>query len=403
MNHHKTLMILLRSFAEKPSNGREKINLFIRDSLLSKTNLRIEEYHHILKTRPSLGFLLILWKIIKNCFSKSPLPWQVLLFHNTPEIRRLVGIATEFKPDTIFLEGIRSFPLLKAMRAALPSAYLVCDFDDLISRRMETWSKHEDAIAFGYMDPLIPKSIKGLFRGKIAKRLCLHEAKTLQQVELESAHLANCIVLLSAIELKAYRVQIKNKGETARLIPPACTPKNNVLTSNKKHRLRFIFIGSDALVQNRLTIEYLLQIWKTCKPNTELHIFGRMTRNYESTINVVFQGFVESLDQAYTPESILLSPSFIEGGVKTKVLEAFEHGCIVIGTSITFEGIATPSSVLTPNESLLRNYILNPEDFYDLLVAETNAILKTIQQTHSSELVAGLWRQCLLEESKLPT
>lgn len=403
MRPHKTLMILLRPFTERPVSGREKINLFIRDSISAETDLRIEQYHHILKKRPALGLPLLLWKITRNFFNQDSLPWQLLLFSDASEINRVVAIAKTYQPDTIFLEGIRSFLLIKALRQKFPNTYLVCDFDDLISRRMRAWSEHKDAIALGYMDRFIPSLIKKLLRGPIAKQLCLHEARTLQRAELDCANVAACIVLLSDTEFSIYRHRIKNQSATVSLIPPACVPANLVRTTGGTNQLRFIFIGSDALLQNRLTIEYLLKLWETCRPNTKLHIFGCMTRAYHDTCNVIFHGFIESLDEAYTPESIMLSPSFVEGGVKTKVLESLEHGNIAIGNKVTFEGIATPAAALIPDEALLKRYIAHPDDFYTQWVTETNSMLTRIRQTHSSKRIAELWRQCLIPGSELTT
>lgn len=396
-------MILLRPFTKTPSSGREKINLFIYDSVSNKTQLRIEQYHHTLKIKQILGLPLLLWKIIANCFKNEPLPWQILLFSDNSEIRRIVEIARVFQPNTILVEGIRSFLLIKTLRLKLPNTYLVCDFDDLISRRMRVWSEHEDAIALGYMDRFIPKLIKQLLRGSLAKLLCIHEAKTLQRAEQECANIANCIILISGIEFTTYRNQLKNQKVDVRLIPPACMPAAQARTPNETKPLRFIFIGSDALLQNRLTIEYLLKLWAACRPKTKLHIFGRMTRSYPDTSNVIFHGFIERLDEAYTPESIMLSPSFVEGGVKTKVLESLEHGNIVIGNKITFEGIATPAAALIPDEALLKRYIARPDDFYTQWATETNSMLTCIRQTHSSKRIAKLWRQCLIPGSELTT
>ena len=36
---------------------------------------------------------------------------------------------------------------------------------------------------------------------------------------------------------------------------------------------------------------------------------------------------------------VLFSPGLLRGGLKTKVLEAFAFGCVVIGNEVTFEGL----------------------------------------------------------------
>jgi glycosyltransferase involved in cell wall biosynthesis len=73
-------------------------------------------------------------------------------------------------------------------------------------------------------------------------------------------------------------------------------------------------------------------------------ICGRQTRTYSNLpVGVEFLGFVEHLDEFYADIDAVLSPSFVPGGVKTKVYEAFSYGVPVIGNKITFSGIDLPS------------------------------------------------------------
>jgi glycosyltransferase involved in cell wall biosynthesis len=102
---------------------------------------------------------------------------------------------------------------------------------------------------------------------------------------------------------------------------------------------RFVFIGSDRQSQNRLTIEYLMKIWESARPAAPLVIAGPMVRTWPPVENVSFTGWLEDTSVLYTPGSIMITPSFIRGGIKTKVLQAFAHGCPAVGNDATFEGL----------------------------------------------------------------
>jgi hypothetical protein len=102
--------------------------------------------------------------------------------------------------------------------------------------------------------------------------------------------------------------------------------------------LRFIFLGSDALQQNRIAIQEIVKLARENALALPVYIYGQMVRNYEQSENVVVCGFAETLATVYQPGSILLLARSVRGGIKSKVLEAFEHGIPTIGTSSALEG-----------------------------------------------------------------
>ena len=102
---------------------------------------------------------------------------------------------------------------------------------------------------------------------------------------------------------------------------------------------KFIFIGTDTLPQNKLTIHRILDLWKALKPETELHLFGHMNSEWPAVPGVVFRGYAADLVDVYCGDCVLVSPGVLRGGLKTKVLEAFAFGCAVLGNEITFEGL----------------------------------------------------------------
>jgi glycosyltransferase involved in cell wall biosynthesis len=102
---------------------------------------------------------------------------------------------------------------------------------------------------------------------------------------------------------------------------------------------RFVFVGSDRQIQNRLSIDWLVNFWREARPGAELHIFGAQARPAEEVPGVHWRGFVEQAWEIYHPGSIALAPTLVGGGIKTKVLEAWGYGCPVLGTPMAFEDL----------------------------------------------------------------
>jgi len=64
---------------------------------------------------------------------------------------------------------------------------------------------------------------------------------------------------------------------------------------------RAVFVGSDALPQNRLTIAYLPGSLEIARIGVPLFIYGRQRMSWPSVPNVTFCGYVEDISEAYIP------------------------------------------------------------------------------------------------------
>jgi glycosyltransferase involved in cell wall biosynthesis len=160
----------------------------------------------------------------------------------------------------------------------------------------------------------------------------------LQGVERRMTAAGDAAVLLSTADAAMLRDLLAPElRERVHVIPPCFDVVRPV--PDEPQPVRFVFIGSDRQSQNRLTIEYLVSVWAECRPAAPLVIGGPMVRQWPETPNVTFTGWLERTSDLYTPGSVMITPSFIRGGIKTKVLDAFAHGCAAIGNEATFEGL----------------------------------------------------------------
>lgn len=394
----KVLMILTRPLSTQPQSGREKINLFIYQSLLAVANIEVAQYHHLLHSKRLGALIYAGFRFLWGQFTGKRLPLQALLFSDKTEINRLVQAAVSAQPANIFVESERSLLLLTALRKALPTTRIICDFDDLMSRRMEEWASHNNQISLGYIARFIPQSLHKLISGPLAGWLCHYEANTLRSLELACFNYADQIILLSAAEGAMLKDRLaKEQQSKLQVIPPACALETPLLAPAQP--IRFVFIGSDSLLQNRQTIDYLVKQWQQLKPQTPLVIYGRMTRSYPDIPNLRFAGFATTLDEVYTTNSVLLAPAFVKGGIKTKVLEALEHGITVVGNPTSWEGIYQPARFAdskTPLISVIQNPKIHLAPFFE----ESQAACAFLRANTTSDQIALLWqRWCLLPNS----
>ncbi len=286
------------------------------------------------------------------------LPMQCWLFDT--ERNRDLADSIPADADVVYLDGIRTVRLMQRLRRRLPRARLIMDFDDLMSRRTDVLLKIGETISPGYLTDKLPG---WLTRGvkSTSGAVLRYERAGLQWWENRACQIADEIVLLSPLEASLLRRRLKKQPRaTIRAIPP---PEPLIRTPRPMPApARFVFIGMDTLTQNRLTIEYLLEIWGRTTPPLPLHIYGKMSRQWPQPPNVFFHGYVETLAEVYDGRSILLSPSFVAGGVKTKVIEAFAWGTPVVGNERTFEGMQLPSYPLQHESKMLRDgEVLSPE------------------------------------------
>lgn len=397
MTRPRVLMVFTRPYTDNPTSGREKINTFAHTSISQIAEVRTEHFRHILAHRNLSAVGKAGLRFIQGLFT-APHPLQALLFSDQREIERIERIVKSFKPNVVFVESERSYFFIRALRQRWPQLRIVCDVDDLMSRRMAEWSRHGHAISFGYMARYIPNALQNLLAGPLAGTLCRYEATTLERIEQELLALCDQVVLLSSKEVELLR-SITPAALQSKItpIPPACDPQP---IKRPTEPLRFVFIGSDALLQNRLTIEYLIGLWRQHALQTPLAIYGKMTCAYSDIpASVEFMGFAESLSSVYTEHSILLSPSFVQGGVKTKILEALEFGTLPIGNAISFEGIVSTNAYpLIDDEAHLIAFLLDPAAYLDTFLNTGQKISEEVSKTLKASTISHRWQACLLPD-----
>ena len=327
------------------------------------------------------------------------LPLQCALFADGDDHRRLLA-AIPADAEAIYLDGVRSYSFLRRLRRARPDVHVVVDFDDLMSRRMGLLLETHQSLSPGYLTKRLPAFLQRVMVSPSLGRLIVRfERAALTGVERRVADLADVINLVSQADAQDFSAQLKAPHRaTVEVIPPpgpqvkAKTPLTTVS--------RFVFIGSDALTQNRLTSEYLVDLWRRRAIATPLVLVGLRASTDPLPPAVTSTGYVDSIADVYDGHSVLLTPALIGGGVKTKVLEAFAYGAAVVGNALTFEAMALDDYPLNiADENRLIDLITHPERSGDLFHEAAAYGAAYLKRRHDPAVFAERWRAAM----RLPT
>jgi glycosyltransferase involved in cell wall biosynthesis len=391
----RVLMVVTRDIPAQAESGRERTMSFIKRALSAGAAIDTVRLYSVLERRSVGRILSVMWAALSGLLRSQPIPLQTLLFYAPGYAAQLDEAVRRSQPQAVYFDGVRSGIYALALRRRYPQLNLVCDFDDLMSRRIEVLAERRQPISVGYLKKLVPGWVqKHLLDGVVARAIQAYEHRALRGLENRISQACDKVVLVSSVDARHLREQ--QPGGAVEVIPPFMEAQRPL--QELKEIKRFIFIGADSLLQNRLTIEYLVAAWQRLRPETELHIFGKLTGSYPQVERVSFRGFIDDVADAYETGSVLLAPSFVGGGVKTKVLEAFSHGVIPVGTETTFEGIHADCCKLTLTERQLEDLIQQPQHWLSIINSAGAIAAQGVANNHSSQLLGQRWRNIVWPE-----
>lgn len=385
----KVLMVCTRQIPDVATNGRERTMAFVLKSLSKEGSVLIFQLHSILEEKSICRFVWSFLVFFGALFKFKPIPIQATIFVDPKFKSRISELIQKESIKAVYFDGVRSGHYAKWVKEIFPDLQVVCDFDDLMSRRIAVLAKSKQSISAGYLKRYIPEFIqRHVLGGFLGKCVLRYEQKSLERVEREIAEASDCVVLVSSVEADLMRS--KGNNYNVKAIPPSIEPHRDLeMITRIDH---FIFIGSDQVLQNRKSIEFLVDLWDKVQPKCELRIYGRQYAKYPPVHKVVFHGFVESLDLAYRPGAVALAPAFVQGGVKTKVIEALSFGIIPIGNSVAFEGVNGDSSGLNLCVEDFESLIRDPNLWIDRINSGGRLLFDGVVKSHSVERLQREWQ-----------
>lgn len=385
-------MVLTREL--NVAGGRPVVLNNVIAALARNHDLEIIRLRNVFELRSAIAFAGVFVAWIASILRLRPLPLQCVLYGDRKEVGAVYTRLREARFDAIYLDTVRCHRLLRAIGRGSGNIRVISDFDDLMSRRMSMIHDHSLPLATGNVAASAPLWLKRLLSGPAAAFISWYEAAALRRSESDVVARSDAVVLVSHHERDELRRRLPVELRSRIHCIPPMMPLRSSPGRNPSHR-RFIFIGSDRLLQNRAAIDRLIAMWRRLRPSAVLHIFGDQSRPIQPADAVSWHGVVSDLSEVYQPGSILLLPAPFGGGCKTKVAEAWSFGCPVLGNPAAFEGFDFAGYPLNLPEAVWDDYICRPEAFDSIWKEAAQAGWNFVAERLSPRRIAVAWEQII--------
>lgn len=392
---NRVLMVMTRDIPQHVSNGRERTLRFIWNAIGDEMEVAEFKIRSVFEDGGWSGKLGAVARVAIGVLRAEPCALQVAMFWRARKRAELLRVVEASAPDVIYFDGIRMVDYATLVGRRFPHCRIVVDFDDLMSRRAGILRAHDFPLSAGYLARSIPRPFVRLANASIVRKAFLrYEEFALRRQERAAIRASNAVTLVSTEDAGALRARLTDdEAAKAHVIAPPLSSRTPVRFPATP--LRFVFIGSDAQLQNRLAIEYLIRLWARVAPASPLVIFGRMVGRYDPVPNVVFAGFAQSQAEVYTGCSIALCPAFLRGGIKSKVLEAISYGCVPVGNDAAYEGLGFHDDALAMTEPRLERFVTAPDEDLPNVVAAATRFAEYCDQHFSMSRFGQRWREVI--------
>ncbi len=237
-------------------------------------------------------------------------------------------------PDRVVIAGWPAMGALSAVCRAWPSARLYCDVDDSYSGRLKAWRKAGVGYSPGQIGAGLPGWMALAFSSPLGLALNWADSAKAHHRERQLARAAHSLAYTSPCEAR-------RAGETApaglrtHALPPRFRPVREAQVDDAPGR--FIFIGTDKLAQNAQSLARIARHWRDHAIGEPVHVYGDTDPARWAPLTV--HGFVQDKAEAFSPDSVLLYPCQVGGGLKIKLVEAIEWGIPFLTTKEGLGGL----------------------------------------------------------------
>lgn len=252
---------------------------------------------------------------------------------------RIAGLNDCKRYDVVIADMIRTAQFCAELRVPW-----ILDLDDLLSDRYAALAEADDGrTLLGYFSQRLPVALRRL-AAWAAHRLLRSEARRIAAQELRFGMLANAVTLVSAVDAaKMARRLGRVVRDTAMGIDIADSAG---VDHSSRHKRSVVFVGSLGYQPNLDAVTHYLE---HIAPELErsdcvvaLHVVGEAPialRPTDSFGRTVYLGYVSDLYSTLNRYAIFVAPILMEGGIKTKVLEAMANGLAVVATEQAVSGL----------------------------------------------------------------
>lgn len=321
------------------------------------------------------------------------LPLNELLYFEKNRLQELSKLVDEERPDFVYADMIRMAKYADCL--GLPTIF---DMDDVLSERYRKAVDNNQNTNFGYLSKKLPKWVNHVF-GAVNIFVLKRESKCLAVREVYYAKKFQCTSLVSAYEARLFN---NKHGTEIEPLPMAIkvgrrlTPKNDSLPSA-------LFVGTLDYEPNKQAVLFLAKEVlplirdKAGFENFTLNVVGKLPAEPIMLENegLCFEGYVEDLSVCYAENTVVLAPSFLPGGVKTKVIEALAYGRPVIANNNSIEGLDDVRHIVGVAESPTEwvDAIVELHGNYDEHLSRANAGVEYVQSRFGEDSVRMRWKR----------
>jgi len=118
------------------------------------------------------------------------------------------------------------------------------------------------------------------------------------------------------------------------------------LLQNSTYKIVVLFIGDLGAIHNKVAQEYIRNSLAPVTPEILYVMVGNNPNKFVDTENVIFTGFVDSVDPYILAADVCIAPLAIGSGTKTKVLDYIKYDKLVVATEVAMEGIDLNEKVI---------------------------------------------------------
>lgn len=310
--------------------------------------------------------------------------YNISRFEDNSAKQALAALLQREKFDCVQIEGLYAAPFLSVIKVAgLPVSLRQHNVEFQIWERLSAGSSNW---------------LKRLYFKFLAAQLKHYEIRVLNEVD--------AIIPITAADEQLFLSLAP--GKPMYLLPVG--QEISSTSSKDYNKNSFFHIGSMEWIPNLEGVKWLTdQVWPMVKsrmPSAELHLAGKGLSKSDSRFlskGVVLHGEIDSATNFMQTHGVMLVPVFAAGGIRVKILEAFNAGVPVISTSVGIQGIPAiheKEILIADTAGQFADAMIRMHSDFELsekLVKNAHTLID--EQYNTRHLISGLlafYKTCLL-------
>jgi len=301
--------------------------------------------------------------------------YNISRFHNDAAKVSLKELLLREKFDVVHLEGLYVSPFIDVVKiAGLPVSLRQHNAEFQIWERLSKNSRNP---------------LKKIYFRLLASQLKRHETEVLNRVD--------AIVPITHADLQLFSLMAP--GKSMYLLPVGQDEKT--VSRTEFSEKAFFHLGSMEWIPNVEAVKWLVdEVWPLVRakmPDAALHLAGKGLHKNDTRFTasgITVHGEIDDAADYMQNHGVMLVPVFAAGGIRVKILEAFNAGVPVISTGVGIQGIPAKhqSELLVADSSqdfaAAMLELQSNNELRERCISNAHELVKKHFQTHT--LISGL-------------